>query len=80
MAAECSEFSVYRQVLDMVNRTREVPKVPVYVLCLRRATVDALVDELKGGWEPPRKFVCGYRLIIVDAHEAEGLVRVDGME
>jgi hypothetical protein len=62
----------YARVIEMISRDRVRP---VYVLCLHRDTLKALETEvcpLASG-----RYAFGYRLIVVDDAEAEGLVRVD---
>lgn len=65
--------ATYARVVAMIQRDLQREE-PVYVLCLRPGTVRALEIE---GLNRGGKHAFGYRLIVVDGGEEEGLIRVN---
>jgi hypothetical protein len=70
MGGIVAEESAYRRVVSLLAEgVKQVPS-PVYVLCLHRATVNALNVDVFG---KTTEYAFGYPLIIIDPDETEGL-------
>jgi hypothetical protein len=62
----------YRRVLHLIESARNPLTLPVYVLCLHRATLDRMVADVGYGG-PKLGYAFGYPLILIDPDEQEGL-------